>query len=267
MTGIYKITNPINQVYIGGTRNITQRLTSYRNGAKKTQRLIHESIQFFDWDNHDFKVIHELPKDIEQEALDRYEQLYMDLYRDAGVVLLNLKGAGQRGKYSKESLKLMSIARIGKKLSDETKSKLSIAGIGRKASNETKRKISTANLGRKHSDGTKVKLRIAHLGKKMSDETKKKISAANFGRVKSLEEKRNISIARIGKKHSEETKRKMSISKTLGKHYGAKKVIDTSNGKIYDCAKNAAKDAGIHYVTLGRYLTGRRVNKTTLKYL
>ena len=58
-------------------------------------------------------------------------------------------------------------------------------------------------------------------------------------------------------------------------HYGkrgketnrAKKVLDTSNGKIYDSLKDAVIDSIYSYKNLSRQLTGERKNKTTFIYL
>ena len=182
MVGIYKITNPNNEVYIGGTRNTRLRYNEYNCGAKKTQRLIYGSIQLFGWKAHAFEIVHELPKDVSNEVLDRYEQIYMDFYKDAGFILLNLRGAGKNGKHSNESLKLMAAIKTGKVASDETKRKLSGVQAG-------------------------------------------------------------------------------------GKHWGAKRVIDTETGTIYACGKDAAQAVGMAYSTLRNRLNGQKTNKTTLKYL
>jgi len=58
-------------------------------------------------------------------------------------------------------------------------------------------------------------------------------------------------------------------------HYGkrsgetnrAKKVLDTSNGKIYDSLKDVVKDSIYSYKNLSRQLTGERKNKTTFVYI
>lgn len=46
-----------------------------------------------------------------------------------------------------------------------------------------------------------------------------------------------------------------------------KKVIDTSNGKIYNSTNEAALELGYKKPTLSNWLNGHRENKTTLKYL
>lgn len=62
---------------------------------------------------------------------------------------------------------------------------------------------------------------------------------------------------------------KINIKKAveIGSKLKRKKIIDTSNGKIYDYAKDAANDLGLNKQTLTNWLNGNRPNKTSLKYL
>ena len=99
--GIYKITNPNGEVYIGGSRTIYRRWLRHREARKKIK--IHLSIKEFGWKAHTFEIVHELPKDVDNETLIRYEQLYMDLYRDCDSKMLNVKDAGSKAKFSDES--------------------------------------------------------------------------------------------------------------------------------------------------------------------
>ena len=46
-----------------------------------------------------------------------------------------------------------------------------------------------------------------------------------------------------------------------------KKIIDISNGKIYNSSKEAAFELGYKKETLANWLNGHRENKTNLKYL
>ena len=59
------------------------------------------------------------------------------------------------------------------------------------------------------------------------------------------------------------------IDKALSKlkYLNDKKVIDTSTSEIYESLTQAAKINNIKMATLSTYLTGIRVNKTTLIYL
>lgn len=110
--GIYKITNPNGEVYIGGSRTIYRRWLRHREARKKIK--IHLSIKEFGWKAHTFEIVHELPKDVDNETLIRYEQLYIDLYRDCGSEMLNVKDAGSKAKFSEESKIKMSLAQLGR---------------------------------------------------------------------------------------------------------------------------------------------------------
>lgn len=50
-------------------------------------------------------------------------------------------------------------------------------------------------------------------------------------------------------------------------NHSAKKVIDTSNGKIYGCLQDASNATGIKYFNLAGKLNGNKKNTTTLKYI
>lgn len=88
---------------------------------------------------------------------------------------------------------------------------------------------------RKQAIGKRSKGNKYCLGRVLSEETKKKIGDAN-------------------RNPSEETRRKMSEAQkarnlTGGRNPHAKKVKRVSDGKIYDCMKDAAIDNGINYST------------------
>lgn len=55
--------------------------------------------------------------------------------------------------------------------------------------------------------------------------------------------------------------------KKILKDINSKKVIDISNGIIYDCAKDLAEMINIPQSTLRHYLIGSRKNKTNYRYL
>lgn len=97
--------------------------------------------------------------------------------------------------------------------------------------------------------------------------TKIKNGTTGKGRITSEETKKKISEIKTGIKYSEETKEKLSIINSGGNNSRAKQVLDTKTNKVYSCAKEAAIELNINYTQLNAYLLGRRVNKTTLKYL
>jgi hypothetical protein len=71
---------------------------------------------------------------------------------------------------------------------------------------------------------------------------------------------------RFGKKMDRDTAIKIGLAQMRGKNHAARKVIDTVSGQIFDCIKDAADYYKINSVTLSNYISGRRKNKTNLKY-
>lgn len=100
MKGIYKILSPSGRVYIGQSINIEYRFAQYGREHIKRQPKLFNSFGKYGKNNHVFVVVHELPKDVDQNVLNEYEQLYMDLYRSCGIELLNIREGGSRGKHS-----------------------------------------------------------------------------------------------------------------------------------------------------------------------
>ena len=109
MVGIYKITSPTGRIYIGQSWDMEERWKNYRN-CHKGQKKIYRSIKRHGIELHKFEICHELPNDITQEVLDRYEFIYWELYKDCGIDMMNIRipGSGP-GRASEKSRKLMSI--------------------------------------------------------------------------------------------------------------------------------------------------------------
>jgi group I intron endonuclease len=105
MVGIYKITSPSNSVYIGQSWNIEHRWNGYNSmkNIRGNEGKLPASFLKYGAKDHIFEVVHELPKDITQDILDRYEQLYIDCYRDCEINILNTREAGSRGKHAEET--------------------------------------------------------------------------------------------------------------------------------------------------------------------
>lgn len=104
----------------------------------------------------------------------------------------------------------------GKHLSEEARKKITLANMGRPVSEYTKDKIRKALIGKKRpafSQEWREHQRIAKRGKKIkphTEEHKRKIGIANRGRIFSEQARINMGNSRIGKKHSAETRRKLS---------------------------------------------------------
>lgn len=156
--GIYRITSPAGKVYIGQTRNVYLRTKSYRSvkGCKK-QRWLYHSLQKYGWGAHSFELIHELPSDISDAALNEYEHLYWLCYKDAGFELLNLSIPGVTSKHSEESRRRMSAQRIGNKnrlgkkgtLDAQTRKRMSDSKKGATFTDEHKNNIRLSNPRRR----------------------------------------------------------------------------------------------------------------------
>ena len=185
MIGIYKIESPSGKVYIGQSRNLLKRISEYKClHLIKRQPLIFRSIKKYGFDSHTFKIIVELPIDIEQIFLDHYEQIYMDLYRNSGHQMLNLKNAGSRGSHLPETKKKISSALKGRPISPETRA---------------------ARLGKKHSEATIIKMSQTRKGRNIDQKQKERISKWAIGNKFAL-----------GYRHTPEAKHKIRLSK-LGK--------------------------------------------------
>ena len=138
MIGIYKITSPTNKVYIGQSWNLEKRFSTYNKLHCKAQKKLYASLNKYGVDNHEFEVIIELNQFISQLCLDKYEQYYINFFKNENIELMNLRDGGSRGKFSEESLNKMK----GKKISIETRKKISNTLKGHKHSDKTKQKIS-----------------------------------------------------------------------------------------------------------------------------
>lgn len=87
-------------------------------------------------------------------------------------------------------------------VSEDTRNKLSIANIGKTLTEEHKRKIGESNKGKIRTDEMCVKYKENRLKRKPlthTEETKQKISEANKGKIRSSETRTKCSIAKAGK--------------------------------------------------------------------
>jgi group I intron endonuclease len=161
--GIYKFTSPSKKVYIGQSVDITARYHKYRLGHCQGQKRLHASFNKYGFDNHIFEIIHRGTV----EELDDLERYYQDLYNVLGEKGLNCKvtRTGSRtGRHSEETKRKISLAHMGKKLSDYHIGRLKAAK--QNISEETKAKIRVANLGKKQSAEQVEKLRKRMMGNK-----------------------------------------------------------------------------------------------------
>ena len=175
--GIYKIINPKSKVYIGQSRNIRKRLNSHKHNARyiKKDSKLYASLTKYGIENHIFELIHELPYDVSDSILNKYEILYYELYRDCGCEMLNIKYPGDNFSITEETKNKIREKNIGRLHKQETKDKLRSLNTG----------PNNPNWGLKRSEDTIEKQRLAKLGDKNPmrrlPETKNKIAKTILG--------------------------------------------------------------------------------------
>lgn len=100
-----------------------------------------------------------------------------------------------------------------------------------------------------------------------SEEIKEKMSKAKRGDNHPMFGKTGILCPNYGLKRSKETCDKMSRNRKSQDIPNSKKILDESTDVVYNTMKEASKALNINYNTLAGYLTGRKKNKTSLRYL
>jgi len=166
MIGIYKITNPLNEIYIGQSVNIEKRFASYRSLSCKTQPKIYNSLKLHGVEKHSFQIIIEC----EILELNNNERYYQELYNSIinGLNSQYAKSSSKKYMHSEETKLKMSLSQKGK-----------VQSLERRIINSKLKKGNKYRLGHKVSEQTKDKIRKANLGKKISEETKRKMSESS----------------------------------------------------------------------------------------
>lgn len=141
-TGIYIITNvKNNKCYIGSSSHcIKNRITVHKRFLKQNKHdnsYLQASYNKYGKDAFRFEILEYCEK---EECIIR-EQYYMDIYksyiRENGYNLREKAESNLNVKFSKESKRKMSIAKLGKKLTESHILNSKLARIGQKRSNRT----------------------------------------------------------------------------------------------------------------------------------
>ena len=150
MTGIYMIRNKENgKVYIGQSRDISRRWQDHRYLLSHN---LHDNGHLQNAYNKypgafEFIVLLECPEEQLNIAEETLIEFFMGCDKNYGYnIERKPRGAG---KHSEETLKKISVARMGHPVSDETRKLLSDALLGRPLSDETKQKMSESSARRK----------------------------------------------------------------------------------------------------------------------
>jgi group I intron endonuclease len=176
MIGIYKITNPKGNSYIGQSRDIEHRFYYYRISGDwiKEQRKLYNSLKKYGCENHVFEVIEECFEDNINER-----EIYWINHFDSVINGLNLKYGGIGGRHSEETKRNISKSLMGKKQSKETIEKRSQKLKGQKRNDYTKKLMSEAKQGVKITWGDKIKESKALNPWVPSNQARANISKAN----------------------------------------------------------------------------------------
>jgi group I intron endonuclease len=239
--GIYKVTNHLNQVYVGASKNIVERYYKYKTVNFSFQTILLESVLLYGWENHTMEIIEEC-EESELNCKERQWQLFYNVLGEKGLNS-KIEPCGEEKAILRDSLI--------KKLSDNKK--------GENHHYWGKRGVETPMFGKNHTEETKQKIREKNTGHICTEETRKILSEKNSGELNGF----------YGKTHTEKTKQKMSVNHadfSKGKHPMAKLVLDLETGIFYDCVEDASNVLGIKRGTLTSWLSGKRPNKSNFIY-
>lgn len=254
IAGIYKISSPSGNVYIGQSFDLELRFNLYSRLKCKRQRALYSSLNKYGYAAHSISIIHFLPSDVNQLVIDAYETLYIQLYKDCGIKLLNLKDGGSHGKHCEETKKLISHKITGRVLSADHIKKISenFTGskhpfYGKKAAQSHKDNISNSLKGKRKSEDHKRKLSAGlkgkYLGVKKPAGHGRNVSLALKGRVFTEDWKRNIGKTSIGRniKSIIQMSRDGDIIKEWDSIVIAASQLGIKSSNIVNCAKGRDK--------------------------
>lgn len=195
--GIYKITSPSNNCYVGQAIDFEQRWAKHKRdlkGGRGVNRILQNAFNKYGIDNFEFSVLEELeildPQELKAQLLIR-EQYWVSLLKP---------------KYNvRHNCVVSNLGVTFGPLSEEHRKKIGDAHRGEK----------NANFGKPLSEERKLMLRKANLGRPISESHRKRLIEANsgpnhpnWGISLSKETKKKISNSLKGQSQSEETKRK-----------------------------------------------------------
>lgn len=210
MTGIYVITSLHNKfVYVGSAADITDR---WKRHTRLLKRGRHHSIRLQNaWNKYGSAnfVLSVLELTNLETLIDR-EQYWIDALNAAGEKGYNVLPLAKNStglKHRPESIKKISEASKGKKISDAQRAAVSAAVKGREIGPEemANRKASWTTERRKRR--SEISAAIV-----LSEEARAKISEKHKGRVFSAEWKAKLSAAAKGRVFSEDVRAKMSAA-------------------------------------------------------
>ncbi|AGE59896.1 GIY-YIG catalytic domain-containing endonuclease [Acanthocystis turfacea Chlorella virus TN603.4.2] len=162
---------PEDKMYAGQTTNLKRRMKNYRSlmGSNKH----HTSALKKHLDTMQISIAR-CPKYL-LDAVEIFVIAFFDLTDPSKGY--NKQSGGRKGcRMSKEVRMRISIANIGRTITEAHRAKISIANIGKTLTEEHRAKISIANIGKTHTEESRAKMSKNMLGKKRSKEACAKMS-------------------------------------------------------------------------------------------
>lgn len=133
---------------------------------------------------------------------------------DANEIEIALIALGRQENYRLTNLTDGGDGTVGFTPSADTLKKMSEANLGKRLTKEHRQKISAALTGKKHSKEHIQKVRETNTGKKRTKKVRQKMSAAHTGKRLTETHKKNISASLAGREFTEGHRRKISVSQT-----------------------------------------------------
>ena len=143
-TGIYKISNPVNKVYVGQSIDIIYRFKQYKNpNSCSTQTKLRNSINKYGLNDHKFEIVEEC---MIEELNDR-ERYWQDFYNclKNGLNCRLTTSTDKSGEVSEETKDRTSKKLMGHEVLQTTKDKIGLANGGRTYGIEVRNKVSKNN--------------------------------------------------------------------------------------------------------------------------
>lgn len=234
-TGVYEIRNTFNnKSYIGSTRvGFSVRWRNHLNQLRRNKHIntiLQNSYNKYGEDKFKFTILHRIPR----EYCIKMEQFYLD--NSTCEYNISKRANGLNGPLSLEFIisEMNSYSSYRGKYCSEANSMLSI--------------------------------RPSTFFSILNRETYSYIELPESIIKKCLRVKQRVkNTPWRGKKRKESTN--IKISKSLKNKYNGFSVIDLNTGNVFPNVSRAAEEYNLHPETLRCYLNGKRVNRTSLKYV
>lgn len=213
MTGIYKITSPSGKIYIGQSWDIQRRWKFHKRGKEKT--YLQNSFNKYGYENHKFEIIYEMPFDVIQEDLNDAEIVFIKLYKECGISLLNMNDGGTGGKgyrHTDESKMQMSLLAKQRGVPIELIKKMHESNKGRNVTDEVKKRISEKLKGIKHSEDRRLNIMKSLQGKWKANKGsfqighKAKLTKEQANEIRGKYIPREYSIRKLASEYNADTK-------------------------------------------------------------